>query len=181
MIKFVHNVCCAYIDSVMYITDLEEIKRISILDENKNWKFRSFLKMRDPAKIDQMVKPIYDSVLKQIDCTFCGNCCIEMVPLIKSEDLKKLESELCISKTEILGKFVSKNEFSEMELKGKPCPFLKGKLCGIYDNRPEDCVSFPHIQKKGFTTRLIGMIENMGICPIVFNVIEELKYELRFR
>lgn len=128
-----------------------------------------------------MVKPIYDSVIKQIDCKSCGNCCSEMVPLITGEDLKKLERELCMSKMEILDKFITKNEFNEMELKAKPCLFLEGKLCRVYINRPEDCVSFPHIQKRGFTTRLIGMVENMSICPIVFNVMEELKYELRFR
>jgi hypothetical protein len=44
--------------------------------------------------------------------------------------------------------------------------------------RPNDCRLFPHLHKKGFVFRLIQVVENCSICPIVFNVFERLKQEL---
>jgi len=163
------------------IIDLEEIKRISKRNEDKNWRFRSYLKMQDDKKIDNLVKPIYQSVIKEINCLECGNCCRVMSPLILDEDIRKLGLELNLSAEEIIEKYTVKDEFNEMGFKEIPCVFLNGNECQVYNNRPEDCKSFPHIHKKGFTTRLIGMIHNSEICPIVFNVFEELKIQCKFR
>jgi Fe-S-cluster containining protein len=54
---------------------------------------------------------------------------------------------------------------SEGEVK-PPCPMLDGKLCSIYENRPEVCRSYPHLEQPDFTLRLLGVIENVAICPI---------------
>lgn len=59
-----------------------------------------------------------------------------------------------------------------------PCPMLNGKLCSIYETRPEVCRSFPHLEQPHFTYRLIGVIENVAICPIAFNAFEDLKAKL---
>jgi Fe-S-cluster containining protein len=56
-----------------------------------------------------------------------------------------------------------------------PCPFLHGNLCCVYDQRPRDCRSYPHLQKKDFVSRLMQAVSNYSVCPIVFNVYEELK------
>ena len=44
--------------------------------------------------------------------------------------------------------------------------------------RPKDCVSYPYLLKKDFTSRLMGVIGNCSVCPIVFNVYELLKDEV---
>jgi len=59
--------------------------------------------------------------------------------------------------------------------KNKPCSFLVDGKCRHYTDRPSVCPSFPHLDKKGFLGRTIGMIANASICPIVFNVWEALK------
>jgi uncharacterized protein len=163
------------------ITDLEKIKFISKRNEDKNWKFRSYLKMQDDREIDNLVKPIYRSVIESINCLECGNCCRILSPSLLEKDIRNLGLELGLTDNEILQKYSVRDEFNELRLKEIPCTFLEGNLCTIYKNRPEDCRSFPHIHKKGFTSRLIGMIENAAICPIVFNVFEELKIQLRYR
>jgi len=56
-----------------------------------------------------------------------------------------------------------------------PCPFLYDNICTQYTCRPNDCRSYPHLHKENFVFRLIGVIENYSICPIVFNVYELLK------
>lgn len=165
----------------MYTTDLELIEKLSKRNEDKNWRFRSYLKMQDGKEIDLLVKSIYKSVNKNIDCLTCGNCCRKLLPVISNEDIGRLETEFGITDIEIVEKYMQRDEEGELRLKGKPCIFLEGNECQIYKSRPNDCRSFPHLHKKGFITRLIGMIEFSGICPIVFNVLEELKFAMKFR
>ena len=59
-----------------------------------------------------------------------------------------------------------------------PCPLLDGTRCSCYRDRPEDCRSYPHLHKKDMTRRLLGVLENAGVCPIAFTVLERLKAEL---
>ena len=59
-----------------------------------------------------------------------------------------------------------------------PCPMPDGKLWSIYENRPEVCRSFPHLEQPGFTSRLIGVIDNVAICPSAFNAFEDLNAKL---
>ena len=44
--------------------------------------------------------------------------------------------------------------------------------------RVADCRSYPHLHKKDMASRLLGVIENAAVCPIVFGVLERLKAEL---
>ena len=66
------------------------------------------------------------------------------------------------------------------QMKGTPCPFQENNRCTVYEDRPQDCRGYPYLHKPGFNCRTIGMIERTFICPIVFNVMEELKEELKF-
>jgi Fe-S-cluster containining protein len=50
--------------------------------------------------------------------------------------------------------------------------------CTVYEFRPEDCRSFPHLHKDEFVFRLIQAVQNCSICPIVFHVFERLKNDL---
>jgi Fe-S-cluster containining protein len=165
----------------MIVKDLDVIRNQSKMKEDQNWRFRSYLKMQDDKKIDSFVKPIYEFVIKNIDCLECGNCCRKLRPAITNEDICKFEKEFGLSEDEIIVKYIETDEFNELRLKGSPCVFLDGNECKIYQNRPEDCKSYPHLHKKRFTTRLMGIIENTEVCPIVYNVYEELKAKINFR
>jgi Fe-S-cluster containining protein len=77
--------------------------------------------------------------------------------------------------------FIEKNEDGDMHFKSLPCPFLLDKKCSVYDSRPDDCKSYPHLHKKDFLSRLFGVIDNYSNCPIVFNVFEDLKFKFHFR
>lgn len=164
--------------------DLEKIKKTAKIKEEENFKFRSYLKNIDirAREIDSIVHNIYDEVIKQIDCTKCANCCNTKKPSLDEKDIKRFVSSLDIKKEDFRKKYLEEIESDTnkklYEFNLLPCPFLKNNLCTNYDNRPKDCQSFPHLHKKNFTTRLLEVIDNYEICPIVFNVYEELKIKL---
>lgn len=103
----------------------------------------------------------------------------KMSPLLDQEDIKKCCESLQVSVPHFKKKYLKfGKEEGNFVFKEKPCPFLKNNLCSIYSHRPKDCRSFPHLHKKEFVFRLWGVVENCSICPIVFNVYEQLKSEL---
>ena len=162
-------------------TDLKEIARIAKSKENENWKFRSFLKGFDIEieELDSIVHELFDYVSSEIDCTECANCCKEMRPLLKENDIKKLSENIGISTVEFKKQFLKKTDEGDFTFSGLPCTFLENNICNQYKSRPIDCRSYPHLHKKDFVFRLIGVIDNYSICPIVFNVYELLKERIR--
>jgi uncharacterized protein len=162
--------------------DLRKIKLLSEQNEEKNWRFRSFLKFRDDLRIDNIVYRLYRDISENIDCTQCGNCCRELTPLITKKEVKLLADFLNVHEEEFLEQYTDFNhDEKKLRLRETPCSFLKESKCTIYGCSPSDCRSFPHLHKKEFTTRLITVLQNYSICPIVFNVYEQLKIDLRFR
>lgn len=162
-------------------TDLVRIKERSESQDERNWKFRRFLK--DSAlpgeKIDEEVHALVREVTAKIDCAACANCCKVMTPLLESHDVVRLARHLNMSEAAFRGQYLQKEKEEDGHaLKGLPCPFLKNNRCSVYDARPDLCRSYPHLQNKGFVPRLWQAIENCAVCPIVFNVYERLKLTL---
>ena len=167
-------------------TDLKKIKETAQKKEDENWEFRSFLKgyYIEVEELDSIVHRLFELVSMEIDCTTCGNCCKEVSPALDQEDIERLAHGLGTSIDQFRQQFLVENDknFSEgLIFNKKPCPFLKGNLCSHYELRPEDCRSFPHLHKEEFVSRLINVIQNYAVCPIVFNVYERLKKELWHR
>jgi uncharacterized protein len=155
-------------------TDLSRIQLLSQEHDDENWEFRSWLKQNAPDNIDGIVKALSQKYFALIDCTQCANCCRSLQTEFKKSEL------YTIAKT--LGQSIKafEKQFMSEGMVNPPCPMLDGKLCSIYENRPEVCRSFPHLEQPGFTTRLMGVIDNVAICPIAFNAFEELKTRLRW-
>jgi uncharacterized protein len=152
--------------------DLSRIQRLSQEHDDENWEFRSWLKQHAPDDINDLVKALSQKYFALIDCTQCANCCRSLQMEFKKSELH------AIAKT--LGQSIEafqKQSMSEGKV-NPPCPMLNGKLCSIYENRPDVCRSFPHLEQPEFTSRLIGVIDNVAICPIAFNAFEELKAKL---
>ena len=162
--------------------DLKKIKLLAEKNEEKNWRFRSFLKFRDDLRIDNIVHRLYREISKDIDCTQCANCCRELKPLITKKEVKLIAASLNMHEEAFLEKYTDfDHDEKKLSLKESPCSFLKENKCTVYKYRPSDCRSFPHLHKIDFTTRLISVLQNYSICPIVFNLYEQLKIDLRFR
>ena len=167
----------------MIQTDLKKIKYYAQKHEKANWRFRSHLKFMDQTDIelDSLVAEISNAINDQIDCKTCANCCKEKSPLVLENEILLLSDKLGTSREEFIRKFLTDTEESDKFIINKrPCPFLRDNECEIYDLRPEDCRSFPHLHKEGFRSRLIGVIENYSVCPIVFNTYNQLKEKFNF-
>lgn len=127
---------------------------------------------------------MYEIILDFIDCTECGNCCIELETCFSKNEIDVLTKSLNIDKKEFINKSTKPDEFGEKDrfiLNSKPCQFLSNKKCTIYDIRPEECNSYPYLHKDNFISRLFTVIDNCEICPIVYNVYELLKQEFNFK
>jgi Fe-S-cluster containining protein len=161
--------------------NLEKIKLLAHQRESDNLKFRSFLKGQDGKKIDAIVHRLDKEIRDQIDCTQCGNCCIELRTSVDETEIERLSILKNCSKEVFENISIEKNNEGDKYLKDTPCIFLMDKSCTIYPDRPEDCISYPNTHKIGFTSRLFGVLQNYEICPIVFNLYEQLKDELNWR
>jgi len=129
--------------------------------------------------IDAIVHRINKQVAAGIDCKTCANCCNEVSPVFDQKDIEKFVSGLSMAESEFKDRYLEEDEYPEKYIFTKlPCPFLKDNLCTNYENRPKNCRSFPHLHKKDSVFRLIGIINNCEICPIVYNVFELVKEEI---
>lgn len=153
-------------------TDLTRIRKLSQESDGENWEFRSWLKQNAPDDIDGIVKGLSQKYFSLIDCTVCANCCRSLHVEFKKSELLSIAKTLRQSMEAFEKKYMSEGKVNP------PCPMLDGKRCSIYENRPEVCRSYPHLEQPEFTARLMGVIANVSICPIAFNAFEELKAEL---
>jgi uncharacterized protein len=157
------------------VTDLNEIAAFSVLKEKENDEFVEFLKSCDSNQIDEAVVKINAVIEPQIDCTACGNCCKTLMVNVTAEESVKLASFLQLSLDETKSKYLEEGLQETFIMKSMPCSFLEGTKCGIYENRFEGCKEFPNLNKTEFTKRLFTTMMHYDRCPIIFNVMEELK------
>jgi Fe-S-cluster containining protein len=162
-------------------TEIQKIEQLSKQRERVNWAFRSFLKASDlsVAKVDSTVHDLFRQLSAQIDCTQCGNCCKVVQPSLTVADIKRLARQLELTTNEFKLRLLKEKDKGEgFVFKVQPCPFLKGNRCTVYENRPRDCRSYPHLNKREFVFRVNQAFSNCSVCPIVFNVYEGLKQAL---
>ena len=138
-------------------TNLTKIKKIARQRKEENWDFRCYLRELPTTirKIDETVQTVYGEVCRQIDCTECA---------FTTRYLKQ----------------APEGEAGHI-FKSRPCPFLADKHCTVYENRPRDCRSYPHLHRKGFVYRISQAVANYGVCPIIYNTYERLKPLLAHR
>ena len=160
------------------ITDVSKIEELAKKREDKNWEFRTYLKGADLSghRLDTAVHMLYRRISEQIDCRQCGNCCKVCRPILKMPDVRQLANLHNLKPAEFQRQYLTVDKENEgYSFREMPCPFLQGKLCSVYSQRPGDCRSYPHLHKNDFVFRLAQAVSNCSICPIVFNVYEELK------
>ncbi len=162
-------------------TNIEKIAEMAEDRDDGNWQFRSHLKGY-PENIDSLVHHYHQAVADRMDCTSCGACCKRIQPSLDQEDIRQLSESNRTSVDQFTREYLQKDQGDDdgewWTFRERPCPFLQHNRCSCHPSRPRDCRSFPHLHKPDVVHRLIGVVENYAICPIVFNVYELLKRSL---
>jgi Fe-S-cluster containining protein len=140
------------------------------------WK-RFFQKNRKKMEgMDLRVHAIHHEVSERTDCLACGNCCRTLGPHITDKDVERMAKTLRIKSSEIIDKYMRIDEDGDRVFQSMPCPFLGAdNYCAIYESRPKACREYPHTDRKRFYQIYNLSIKNAYTCPIVFEVLEEIK------
>lgn len=166
--------------------DLVQIHKLAEQREDENSSFRRFLKTEcnlEPNKVDQRVFEITRRVWAGIDCTTCANCCRELTPTFSEEEVDRVAHRLRMQRREFIQTYLKRADADSdhpWQTRSTPCPFLKDNLCSIYEDRPAECSGYPYLYMPNFVSRTLGMVERTFTCPIVYEVVEELKESLGF-
>ncbi|MBN1580146.1 MAG: YkgJ family cysteine cluster protein [Anaerolineae bacterium] len=167
-----------------WVTDSAQVERLAEAREDENWAFREWIKREfgfDDERLMSVVRDLADAVTAQIDCTQCANCCRKTSTSLEEKEIECLASALDMSVVEVQDTFLEYDENRGGHwLLPAPCPLLEGNLCRVYEARPTSCREYPHLHND-FRASSINRINNTFVCPIVFNVVEEMKTALRWR
>lgn len=144
--------------------NVDKIGQMAFDRNDENRSFREFLRMQNPDDIDRIVNALNAQITPLISCVECGACCNQVRPIATDEEMLK---------------FVDEDKIDELRYEpGIVCKHLNGKKCNIYADRYEHCKLFPYLDQVGFVKRISGVMFNYELCPIVFNVVEQLKLKL---
>jgi len=166
------------------IRDIPLMQNYAAKKEDENWRFRTFVKHRlemEDDELDALVRETTNAVWSRIDCTQCANCCRRLQVVVDGADMARLAARLKMTEPEFKRRYVNFDEGGESHFGAQPCPFLKENICSVYEDRPKACRDFPYLHEPEFRTRMMMMIENTALCPIVYNTCEQLKSKLPFR
>jgi Fe-S-cluster containining protein len=165
------------------ITNPTKVERLAKEREDENWVFRNWIKLEfgfDDERLMSVVRELADEITAQIDCTQCANCCRETATNLDEKDINRLAAALDMSVAKLQETHLKYDEDrgGRWQLPA-PCPMLEGNLCRAFEARPISCREYPYLHDD-FRAASISRIHNTFICPIVFNVVEEMKYALRW-
>lgn len=151
-----------------------------MIRQQENEAFRDFLRNRDFEAIDLLVGDLNKNIEPQIDCTSCGACCRGLMINVTQQESDSVALHLKMTGADFEEKHIEKSAGGQMIMNTIPCHFLSENKCTIYENRFTECREFPHLHKPRFTDRLYGTLVHYSICPIIYNVVEQLKIETNF-
>ncbi|WP_147313947.1 YkgJ family cysteine cluster protein [Deminuibacter soli] len=162
-------------------TQLDFIAREAEEKEAENAAFKDFVRALPSDEVDTLVLRLSNEVSPQIDCTTCGNCCRSLMVNITAPEVKALAAHLQTTEEDVKERYVECSSSGEiMVLNSIPCHFLKGNSCSIYEHRFTECREFPSFHQPHFQGRLFATFMHYGRCPIIYNVMEQMKQELGF-
>jgi uncharacterized protein len=161
-------------------TQLIDIKNIAEEKLVENDEFILHLKKMDGKIVDENVQALDAAIAPQIDCTTCGNCCKSFMINVSEEEAINVADELQLSLPTFKTNYLEESQQGRLIMKSIPCSFLAENKCTIYDKRFSGCREFPHLHQPNFNQRLFSIFMYYPTCPIIFNVIENLKTTTNF-
>lgn len=162
-------------------TSLPLIAKIADEKQEENLRFVEFLKQHNSNEVDEEVVRLNQLVEPKIDCTSCGNCCKSLMINVTAAEADRVADRLQITREVFDEKYLEKGSHELMIINQIPCHFLENNICTIYEDRFAGCREFPALHLPQFTARLFSVMMHYDRCPIIFNVMEELKTTTGFQ
>jgi hypothetical protein len=162
------------------ITDIATIERLAKERESENRNLRKKLLTIPLKQVDELFIPLAKEAEQAIDCTTCGNCCKKLEPEISEEEVERLAALASSGPAHFKQTQLGLEPDTGIQfMKARPCCFLSGTKCSIYTNRPASCKDYPHLHHPKIKFRMKKILDQYGVCPIVFNSIEALKEKIQ--
>lgn len=161
----------------------ESVERVNELASSKakeNKKFFSRLKRLPSSKVDVLFHTAHNDVYQEFNCLSCANCCKSISPIVLNRDVDRIAKAIGMRPSEVISKYLFQDVDGQYAFRDTPCPFLdEENLCLIYPNRPKACREYPHTDRKRMHQILNITIKNIAICPVVFEVVERIKRNVK--
>ena len=162
------------------VTDLGEILRLGTAKAEENLRFRRYLSAHHCP--DGPFHILAAEIQRHIDCTACGNCCRHSVVAVTRQEIETIARHLEIEPAEAERLYTDRDPDAPAGriLRNSPegCVFFDGRLCLIYEARPDVCRGFPHIAAGDHSlgSRPSSLARWAALCPIVYNALEAYKH-----
>ena len=148
----------------------------------ENKKFFTKLKKRAPKNLDYVMEELNENEFETTDCLQCANCCKTTGPLFTNADVERIAKYFRQKPQKFIAEYLKIDEDNDYVLQQVPCAFLGAdNYCSIYDVRPKACREFPHTNRKKFQQISNLTLKNVAICPAAFNIVEEMKKQLKMK
>ena len=149
---------------------------------DENYDFAIFLKANaDDQELDEDFKRLHKKYFANYDCSKCRKCCKKLHAKFQENEIKKVAQKLNLNKEEFIKRYLKQSSDKNYSTKRTPCPFLKNNKCILEEDKPKDCKEYPFTNKKERIFSLYATMDNTLICPVVNNIIEELKEIYHFK
>lgn len=162
----------------------EKVRAEAKKKENENMAFRTFLKGHADEKIlDQQFAELHEALFANYECDRCRNCCKLYHGAIPQEELAKDAAYLGMPQERFMAQYLQKESAEEGYLtKHKPCDFLEPDgSCKLGEHKPKSCADYPYTNKPERLWSLYSVLDAVEVCPVAFEIFEELKQEYGFR
>jgi len=161
---------------------IQELPKLALEKKAENAKYFQILKKRTPKNLDMVVHKLHDKVFTYTDCLECGNCCRTTSPIFTEKDIRRIAKHFRMKEPKFIAQYLEKDEDDFWVLQETPCAFLgDDNYCFIYEVRPKACTEYPHTYRRKFIQIAPLTLKNTEICPAVYDIVEELKKEIKIQ
>jgi uncharacterized protein len=161
------------------ILNLNALKKLAKDKHIENKKYFDKLKKKPQKSLDYVMQELHEAEFKKTDCLSCANCCKTTGPLFTTTDIERISKHLKLKPQQFIAQYLRIDEDQDYVLQQLPCHFLDtDNTCFIYEVRPKACREFPHTDRKKFQQISNLTLQNVGICPAAFNIVEAMKKKL---
>jgi len=160
-----------------FLKELPELAKEKFLESKR---YFARLKKRTPKNLDVIMQHLHHAEFKKTDCLSCGNCCKTTSPIFTEKDIQRISKHLRMRVHQFIAQYLARDADDFYVLKTAPCSFLdlNDNSCIIYDVRPKACKEYPHTNRRKFIQITDLTLNNTGICPAVYNIVEALKIKI---